>query len=118
MFKLERDNERLVKYEAWLVVKGFQQKDGIEFDEFFFFSYCEMSSNYLILGLVAKVDVKCDHSDVKQPFFTVTWRKRLMVQPEEFGRKRKVRVVCKLEKSLYGLKQAQDSGISSLTVLC
>ena len=34
-FKLKKDNEKLLKYKAQLVVKGFGQKQGINFDEIF-----------------------------------------------------------------------------------
>ena len=35
MFKLKNDNEQMLKYKAHLVVKGFSQKQGIDFDEIF-----------------------------------------------------------------------------------
>ena len=35
VFKLKNDDERLLKYKARLVVKGFGQKQGIDFDEIF-----------------------------------------------------------------------------------
>ena len=35
VFKLKKDSEKLVKYKARLVVKGFSQKHGIDLDEIF-----------------------------------------------------------------------------------
>ena len=35
VFKLKKDSEKLVKYKARLVVKGFSQKHGVDFDEIF-----------------------------------------------------------------------------------
>jgi hypothetical protein len=35
VFKLKKDGKKLVKYKARLVVKGFNQKQGIDFDEIF-----------------------------------------------------------------------------------
>ena len=35
VFKLKKDSEKLVKYKAPLVVKGFSQKHGIDLDEIF-----------------------------------------------------------------------------------
>ena len=35
VFKLKNDDEKLLKYKARLVVKGFGQKQGIDFDEIF-----------------------------------------------------------------------------------
>ena len=33
VFKIKKDSEILVKYKARLVVKGFSQKHGVDFDE-------------------------------------------------------------------------------------
>ena len=33
VFKLKKDSEKIVKYKARLVVKGFGQKRGVDFDE-------------------------------------------------------------------------------------
>ena len=35
VFKLKKDSEKIVKYKARLVVKGFSQKHGIDLDEIF-----------------------------------------------------------------------------------
>ena len=35
VFKPKKDSENLVKYKARLVVKGFNQKHGVDFDEIF-----------------------------------------------------------------------------------
>ena len=35
VFKLNNDDEKLLKYKARIVVKGFNQKQGINFDEIF-----------------------------------------------------------------------------------
>ena len=35
VFKLKKDGDKLVKYKARLVIKGFSQKQGINFDEIF-----------------------------------------------------------------------------------
>ena len=35
VFKQKKDSEKLVKYKARLVVKGFSQKHGIDLDEIF-----------------------------------------------------------------------------------
>ena len=35
VFKLKKDSEKLVKYKARLVVKGFSQKHGVDLDEIF-----------------------------------------------------------------------------------
>ena len=35
VFKIKKDSEILVKYKARLVLKGFSQKHGVDFDEIF-----------------------------------------------------------------------------------
>ena len=35
VFKLKKNDEKLLKYKAQLVVKGFGQKQGIDFDKIF-----------------------------------------------------------------------------------
>ena len=44
-----------------LVVKGFAQREGIDFNEIF--SLVKMSSIRVIIGLVVAFDLKCEHSD-------------------------------------------------------
>ena len=55
LFKLKNDNEKLLKYKARLVVKGFGQKQGIDFDEIFS-PIVKMCSIRVILGLVASMN--------------------------------------------------------------
>ncbi len=59
MFKLKKDGENLVKYKAWLVVKGFNQTQGIDFDEIFS-PVVKMSSIRIILGLTASLDLELE----------------------------------------------------------
>ena len=54
VFKLKKDGDKLVKYKARLVVKGFSQKQGIDFDEIFS-PVVKMSSIRVVLGLIASL---------------------------------------------------------------
>uniref|UniRef100_A0A2N9IRB9 Integrase catalytic domain-containing protein n=1 Tax=Fagus sylvatica TaxID=28930 RepID=A0A2N9IRB9_FAGSY len=106
VFKLKKDGEKLVKYKARLVVKGFNQKQGIDFDEIFS-PVVKMSSIRVILGLTASLDLELEQMDVKTAFLHGDLEEEMyMVQPEGFEVKGKEHKVCKLKKSLYGLKQA------------
>ena len=67
MFKLKKDGEKLVKYKARLVVKGFAQKQGIDFDEIFS-PVVKMTSIRVVLGLVASMDLELEQLDVKTAF--------------------------------------------------
>ena len=106
VFKLKRDGDKLVKYKARLVVKGFNQKQGIDFDEIFS-PVVKMSSIQVVLGLVASLDLELEQLDVKIAFLIDDLKEEIyMDQLEGFKVKGKEHMVCKLKKSLYGLKQA------------
>ena len=94
------------RYKARLVVKGFSQKKGIDFDEIFS-PVVKMSSIRVVLGLAASLDLEIQQMDVKTAFLHGDLDKEIyMEQPEGFAVKGKEDYVCKLKKSLYGLKQA------------
>ena len=67
MFKLKNDDEKLLKYKARLVVKGFCQKQGIDFDEKFS-SIMKMCSIEVILGLTAFMNLELEQLNVKTAF--------------------------------------------------
>ena len=104
MFKLKDDNEKLLKYKARLVVKGFGQKEGIEFDEIFS-PIVKMCSIRVILGLAASMNLELEQLDVKIGFLHGDLDEEIfMMQLEGFKVKGKKNMVCKLKKSLYELK--------------
>ena len=106
VFKLKKDGEKLVKYKARLVVKGFNKKQGIDFDEIFS-QVVKMSSIRVILGLTTSLDFELEQMDVNIAFLHGDLEEEIyMVQQEGFEAKRKEHKVCRLKKSLYGLKQA------------
>ena len=62
VYKLKNEGEdKKERYKARLVVKGFAQIEGIDFNEIF--SLVKMSSIRVIIGLVVAFDLKCEHSD-------------------------------------------------------
>ncbi|GJT26561.1 putative RNA-directed DNA polymerase, partial [Tanacetum coccineum] len=94
------------RYKARLVVKGFSQKRGIDFDEIFS-PVVKMGSIRVVLGLAASLDLEVEQMDVKTAFLHGDLDKEIyMEQPEGFQVKGKEGYVCRLQKSLYGLKQA------------
>ena len=106
MFKLKNDDEQLLKYKARLVVKGFSQKQGIDFDEIFS-PAVKMCSIQNILGLEARMNLELEQLDVTTAFLHGDLDEEIfMEQLEGFKVKGKENMVCKLKKSLYGLKQA------------
>ncbi|KAL9273201.1 Retrovirus-related Pol polyprotein from transposon TNT 1-94-like protein, partial [Drosera capensis] len=107
VFKLKRDgNGEVMKHKARLVVKGFGQKQGIDFEEIFS-PVVKMTSIRTVLGLVAGLNLELEQLDVKTAFLHGDLEEEIyMVQPEGFEVKGKEHKVCRLRKSLYGLKQA------------
>ncbi|GJZ81343.1 putative RNA-directed DNA polymerase [Tanacetum coccineum] len=94
------------RYKARLVVKGFSQKRGIDFDEIFS-PVVKMGSIRVVLSLAASLDLEVEQMDVKTAFLHGDLDKEIyMEQPEGFQVKGKEGYVCRLQKSLYGLKQA------------
>ena len=81
------------RYKARIVVKGFQQKKGVDFDEIF-------APN-------GNMDLDIEQLDVKTTFLHEELEEEIyMQQLEGFEEKRKENRVCRLRKSLSGLKQA------------
>jgi hypothetical protein len=94
------------RYKARLVVKGFRQRKGIDFDEIFS-PVVKMSSIRVVLSLAASLDLEIEQMDVKTAFLHGDLEEEIyMEQPEGFRVKGKEDYVCRLKKSLYGLKQA------------
>uniref|UniRef100_A0A2N9H483 Integrase catalytic domain-containing protein n=1 Tax=Fagus sylvatica TaxID=28930 RepID=A0A2N9H483_FAGSY len=89
VFKLKKDGEKLVKYKARLVVKGFNQKQGIDFGEIFS-PVVKMSFIQVILGLTASLDLELEQMDVKTAFLHGDLEEEIyMVQLEGFEAKGK-----------------------------
>ena len=87
-------------------MKGFAQKQGIDFDEIFS-PMVKMSSIRVVLGMAATMDLEVEQLDVKIVFLHGDLEEEIyMEQLEGFAVAGKEHLVCKLNKSLYGLKQA------------
>ena len=90
-------------YNAKLVVKGFTQKKGIDFDEIFF-PIVKMNSIRTILSLVTVEDLHLEQLDVKTTFLQGDLEEDIYMQkPEGYEVKGKDNLVCRLKKSLYGV---------------
>ena len=78
----------------------------MNFDEIFS-SIVKMTTLRCVLGLVAKDDMELKQMDVKTPFLHGDLHDDIyMQQPKGFVQKGREKLVCKLKKSLYSLKQA------------
>ena len=104
VFKLKsEENNPNPRYKARIVVKGCNQKKGIDFEEIFS-PVVKMTSIRAILGLAAKLDLEVEQLDVKTAFLHGDLEEEIyMEQPEGFEESGKEHLVCGLKKSLYGL---------------
>jgi hypothetical protein len=94
------------RYKARLCAKGYSQQQGIDYTETFA-PVAKFSSIRSLLALAAHYDLEVHQMDVKTAFLNGDLEEDIyMVQPEGFIVKGKETWVCKLNKSLYGLKQA------------
>ncbi|KAK8952136.1 hypothetical protein KSP39_PZI003213 [Platanthera zijinensis] len=107
IFKTKRDaSGNVEKYKARLVAKGFTQREGIDYNETFS-PVSSKDSFRIIMALVAQFDLELHQMDVKIAFLNGDIDETIyMVQPEIFVSGDPKRTVCKLKKSIYGLKQA------------
>ena len=93
------------RYKAGIVVKGFQQKKGVDFDEIFFL-VVKMISIRTMLSIAASTDLEVEQLDVKTTFLHGDLEEEIyMQQSEGFMEKGKENLVCCMKKSLYELKQ-------------
>ena len=95
-----------VRYKARLVAKGYAQKEGIDYNEVFS-PVVKHSSIRILLALVAQFDMELVQMDVKTTFLHGDLEEEIYItQPDGFKVAGKENWVCKLNKSLYGLKQS------------
>ena len=106
VFKTKKDSlGNIERYKARLVAKGFTQKEGIDYTETFYPVFMK-DSLLIIMALLAHFDLELQQMDVKMTFLNGDLEEEVyMKQPEGFPSSGGEQLVCKLKKSLYGLKQ-------------
>jgi hypothetical protein len=92
-----------VRHKARLVVKGFSQRQGIEYEEVFA-PVARLEAVRLLLALVANQQWEVHHMDVKSAFLNGDLAEKVYVmQPLGFARAGEENLVLRLKKGLYGL---------------
>ncbi|KAJ9555886.1 hypothetical protein OSB04_010500 [Centaurea solstitialis] len=96
-------------FKARLVAKGFTQTHGIDYDETFS-PVAMLTSIRILMAISAYFNYEIWQMDVKTAFLNGKLTKDVyMQQPEDFVDPKNPDKVCKLLKSIYGLKQASRS---------
>ena len=107
VFKMKNDSlGNIERHKARLVAKGFNQREGIDYTKTFS-PVSKKDSLRIIMALVAHFDFDLHQMDVKTTFLNGNLEEEVyMKQPKGFSSSEGEHLVCKLKKSIYGLKQA------------
>ena len=101
----ETQDGEIERYKARLVAKGFSQKYGVDYEETYA-PVAKFTSIRIVLSLAAKYTLKLHQMDVKTAFLNGGLDEDIyMAQPDGYVDADRPEYVCKLKKSLYGLKQ-------------
>ncbi len=107
VFKVKADADGIFeRYKACLVAQGFSQKFGLDYDETFS-PVVRFESVRTIIALAAQHGLQLHQMDVKTAFLNGELKEEVyMEQPGGFVVEGKEHPVCKLNRSIYGLKQS------------
>lgn len=98
--------KKVERFKARLVAQGFTQKYGDDYDD----TLCpvvRLESLRTVLALAVKHDLKLHQVDVTTAFLNGTLEEEDFIkQPEGFVAPGNENLVCRLKKSIYGLKQS------------
>ena len=94
------------RFKARLVAQGYTQKEGLDYDETFS-PVVRSESIRSVISLACKEGLKLHQMDVTTAFLNGELDQVIyMKQPEGFAADGQEHLVCRLKKSLYGLKQS------------
>ncbi|KAK9187740.1 hypothetical protein WN944_019139 [Citrus x changshan-huyou] len=100
---------RVETFKARLVAEGYTQKEGIDYEETFS-PDAMLKSIRILLSIAAVLDYEIWQMDVKTAFLNRHLKENIyMQQPDGFIQKGQEHMVCKLQRSIYRLKQASRS---------
>ena len=107
VFKQKTDAEgSVVRHKARLVAQGYSQKFGLDYDE----TFCPVvrfESIRTVIALAAQHELQLQQMDVMTAFLNGKLQEEVyMKQPEGFVAQGKENLVCRLKRSIYGLKQS------------
>ena len=116
IFKLKLTKEgRIDRFKARLVAKGFKQEHGVDFNEVYS-PVSKFSTLRTLLAIAATLDWEIIQLDIKTAFLNGRLDEVIYMYPPE-GYSVADNTVCKLQKSLYGLRQAPRMWYTALCEL-
>jgi hypothetical protein len=120
VFKVKRKADGSIEqYKARLVVKGFKQRYGIDYEDTFS-PVVKIVMVRLVLSLAISQGWCLKQLDVQNAFLHGVLEEEVYIrQPPRYEDKNNPSCVCKLDKAIYGLKQAPRAWYSRLSArLC
>ena len=115
VFKLKVGPDgQIERHKARLVAQGFAQKQGLDYDETFS-PVVRFESLRTVIALAVQNGMKMHQMDVTTAFLNGELQEEVyMKQPEGFAAEGQEDLVCKLKRSIYGLKQSPRCWNSAL----
>ena len=116
VFTVKYKSDRTIEcYKAKLVAKGYTQTYGIDYQETFA-PVAKINTVRVLLSLATNLDWPLQQLDVKNAFLNGDLEKEVYMNlPPRFDDRRKDGMVCRLKKSLYGLKQSPRAWFDKFT---
>ena len=100
------EHGQVERYKACLVAQGYSQRPGIDYEETFS-PVVRFESVRSVIALAVHGNMRLHQMDVKTAFLNGELCEEVFLrQPEGFVEKGKENLVCRLKKSIYGLKQS------------
>ena len=91
------------------MAKGYRQRQGVDYDETFV-PVAMMKSIMILLAITGHYDSKIWQMDVKSAFLNGNLEEEgYMIQPVGYTSEEFLDKVCRLQRSIYGLKQSSRS---------
>jgi Reverse transcriptase (RNA-dependent DNA polymerase) len=109
------NNGTIERYKARLVAKGYTQTYGIDYEETFA-PVAKMNTIRILLSIVVNQNWTLHQMDVKNAFLQGTLEEEVyMSLPPGYIRENTSNLVCRLNKSIYGLKQSPRAWYDKLS---